>query len=219
MTQCAHCTCRLVLSLITNAFHSQILTDRANDELSADDVSTLGSAFDSSQALICQLEVPVPTVLKAMEIAQSKGKVIYFNPSRCPRAVESILPLLSIADVVIPNQGELGLLTSLPTSTQEECTTAGRALLTSNSNLKAVIATLGSSGSLYITASDSIHSPPAKLSGPVVDTVGAGDCFLASVAYELECGSTAEEAMGRANLLASKSIQKEGAMSSYDNFS
>ena len=187
----------------------------ANDELSADDVSSLDSSFDRAQALICQLEVPVPTVLKAMELARSKGKTIYFNPSPCPREVDSILPLLSLADTVIPNQGELGLLTSLPTSTQDECITAARALLSANPNLKAVVATMGGSGSLHITSSGSIHCPPAELTGPVVDTVGAGDCFLATVAYELECRTSPEAAMQRANLLASRSILKAGAMDSY----
>ena len=192
-----------------------IVVAGANDELSTSDVSSLGGAFDSSQALICQLEIPVSTVLQAMQLAQSHGKTIYFNPSPCPKEVETILPLLSLADVVVPNQGELGLLASLPTSNDEQCIAAARKLLLAYPNLKAIITTLGSNGSIHVTNRDEIKCPPARLKAPVVDTVGAGDCFLATIAYELERGNDPLEAMTRANLLASRSITKEGAMESY----
>ena len=49
----------------------------------------------------------------------------------------------------------------------------------------------------------------------MVDCVGAGDCFLATVAYELECGRGEEEAMRRANEMAGRSIMVKGAMTSY----
>jgi ribokinase len=50
-----------------------------------------------------------------------------------------------------------------------------------------------------------------------VDTTGAGDCFIGSFAYALGCGLEPEAAAKFACRVASMSVTRKGAQSSYPN--
>lgn len=153
--------------------------------------------------------------------------------------------ILSICDIVIPNQGELSLLTDLPTGlhtlymqcspiqsmnckkislildciisseTHEQIMTASQSLLALGA--QAVLCTLGAEGAMYVSSHMSRHFPvpPECRDVHVVDTVGAGDCFAGSLVFFLACGLPIELAIGRANRVAAISVTKKGTQSSY----
>ncbi len=76
-----------------------------------------------------------------------------------------------------------------------------------------MILTLGERGSLLVTPQESVHVP----SDPVqaVDTTGAGDAFVGSLAYFLAAGLPVTEAMQRANRIAAVSVQASGTQTSF----
>jgi ribokinase len=79
---------------------------------------------------------------------------------------------------------------------------------------KSTIVTLGSEGAVYISPTAELH----RVSAPkvtAVDTTGAGDAFVGSFAYALSSGKDALEAMKFGIKIASLSVTRKGAQSSY----
>lgn len=191
-----------------------IVIPGANALLTPEDISSCESFIEAGSGLICQLEVPPNTVLSAMKVAAAADKKVYFNPSPC-LPLDTIKELLENTTVCVVNQGELNVVSQEVTGNVDECVVAGRKLINTY-GIRSVITTLGSEGSVYITKDDFVKCPPAAIEGEIVDCVGAGDCFLATVVYELEIGSEPLDAMVRANKMAGRSICGKGAMTSYN---
>ena len=75
-----------------------------------------------------------------------------------------------------------------------------------------VIATLGSEGAAYLDRDQMILVPGRKVD--VVDTTGAGDCFVGALAAALSEGVEIQQALVFANAAASLSVQVVGASAS-----
>jgi ribokinase len=148
-------------------------------------------------------------------------KVVVFS------LILSALPVPSsffrYCDVLCPNQTELSLLSSLPSTTVEECEIAALEVMRMakelGGSITTIIVTLGADGCLLIESDGKVvhHCPSPKLDGKVIDTVGAGDCFLGSVAYYLSKGIDMKDALGMGNLIAGMSVQGTGSQTSYPN--
>jgi ribokinase len=104
-------------------------------------------------------------------------------------------------------------LTGMSVSSIEEATAAAQSLL--GRGPKSIILTLGERGSLLVTAEGSQHIPAPSVRA--VDTTGAGDAFVGSLAFYLADGRSITEAMERANRIAAISVQSPGAQSSFPN--
>jgi sugar/nucleoside kinase (ribokinase family) len=72
---------------------------------------------------------------------------------------------------------------------------------------KTVFVTLGDRGCLIVDPNSSIHIPSPKISGPI-DTVGAGDSFLAALTASLAASASPAEAATIASLAAGVTIKK-----------
>jgi ribokinase len=116
-----------------------------------------------------------------------------------------------LSDIFCPNESETELLTGMPVGTTEEATAAARALLARGAGT--VILTLGERGCLLVTGSETIHVPAPRVQA--VDTVGAGDAFVGSLAYFLGLGKPLAVAAERANRIAAVSVQSSGAQPSF----
>ncbi len=186
----------------------------ANGLLSADDVAASADTFARSRVLLTQLEVPFATTLAALRKGREAGLTNVFNPAPAPPEPlpDEVWPL---CDVVCPNETETALLTGLPTETMDQCEAAARSLLAKGA--RAVVLTLGERGCLLVTptASERVTIPASLRGVRVVDTVGAGDAFLGALAHALAHGSTLPAALPAAVHVASVSVQRKGAQSSY----
>ncbi|MBD3307665.1 ribokinase, partial [candidate division KSB3 bacterium] len=76
-----------------------------------------------------------------------------------------------------------------------------------------VILTLGERGSLLVDAKTTEHVPVETVKA--LDTTGAGDAFVGSLAYFLALGKSLTEAMRRANRIAAISVQSSGTQTSF----
>lgn len=105
--------------------------------------------------------------------------------SRCNNPQE----FLELSSIVCPNETELEILTGLPVQTFDEIRVAAMHLQAMGANT--VLVTLGARGALLLDKAESAKGgvlfacPPADA---VVDTSGAGDCFLGSLAAYLAHG-------------------------------
>ena len=74
---------------------------------------------------------------------------------------------------------------------------------------RAVVATLGARGAVVVTADGATAIPAFK--AKVVDTTGAGDCFVGALAARMAKGATPVEAARYASAAASCSVERLGA--------
>ena len=113
-------------------------------------------------------------------------------------------------DVITPNETELSVLTGGPAGTVEEIEQSAKLLL--YKGVRNVVVTLGARGSLIVNQNGALLVPARKVSA--VDTTGAGDCFNGVLAVALSAGMPLEKAVLRANLAASISVTRRGALTS-----
>ncbi len=181
----------------------------ANDLLSAEDIEQARPALEAAQVVVCQWELPLDTVLAALRIARAAGVMTVFNPA--PARGELPDEACALSDILCPNESETELLTGMPVATLEEAAAAGRVFLARGAGR--VILTLGERGSLLVTRDGTTHVPVMKVKA--IDTTGAGDAFVGSLAYYLAAGEPITEAMAHANRIAAISVQAPGTQSSF----
>jgi ribokinase len=132
-----------------------------------------------------------------------------FNPA--PAKAELPEEVYRLSDVFCPNETETQLLTGMPVGTLAEAESAARALLARGTG--AVILTLGERGSLVVTP-DAVQHVPA-LTVKAVDSTGAGDAYVGSLAYFLALGQPLLDAARRAGDIATRSVLKPGTQTSF----
>ncbi|HEX7096075.1 MAG TPA: PfkB family carbohydrate kinase, partial [Acidimicrobiales bacterium] len=78
---------------------------------------------------------------------------------------------------------------------------------------RAVVCTLGERGSLLVTDDKSLHVTTERVDA--VDTTGAGDAYVGSLAFFLARGVALDDAMRRASRIAGMSVCKPGTQPSF----
>jgi ribokinase len=112
-----------------------------------------------------------------------------------------------IADYVIPNETEAEILSGMPVHNLDDAKKCARVLL--DGGLSRVIITLGANGALF----GAQHIAPFAVEP--LDTTGAGDAFIGSLAVFLSSGYSELEAISRANLYAALSTLSIGTQKSF----
>lgn len=193
-----------------------VIVAGANGLLSAADVKAASPAFTRSGVLLTQLEVPLDTTIAALRAGRRAGLMTIFNSAPAP---SEPLPdeLYTLCDVICPNETETALLTGMPTDTFPQCEAAAKAIIAKGA--KQVVLTLGSRGCMLVSGGNVpvVHVPvPEDMKSiQVLDTTGAGDGFLGALAHLVAAGLPLTEALPGAVRVASISVQRRGAQSSY----
>lgn len=151
------------------------------------------------EALVAQLEVPLPTVARA--VAGATGLVVL---NAAPAAA---LPadLLAQVDVLVVNERELLAVADRPTVAQALDDLVGLVR-------QAVVVTLGAAGCVVATASARVEVPTRQVAA--VDAVGAGDAFVAALTWQLLDGRALTDAAGVACAAGALTVTRHGARSS-----
>lgn len=204
------------ITVDANGQNEIIIVAGANGLLSAKDVQAAAPAFSRSGVLLTQLEVPLATNIAALRAGRRAGLVTIFNSAPAP---SEPLPdeLYQLCDVICPNETETALLTGMPTDTLEQCEAAAKAIIAKGA--KQVVLTLGSRGCMLVSGggTPTVHVPvPDDMKNiKVLDTTGAGDGFLGALSHLVASGLSLADALAGAVRVASISVQRRGAQSSY----
>lgn len=155
--------------------------------LGPEDVDAVAGAIRGARILLTQLELPLATVKRALQIARAAGVRTILNPAPAP---PQPLPdgLLALADVVVPNETEAALLAGMRVESAAQAGEAAAALQARGA--RDVIVTLGERGALVCAHGHPPALVPAFEAGPVVETTGAGDAFCGGLAAALAGGRT-----------------------------
>src|SRR5262249_6699637 len=89
----------------------------ANHRLTVDMVRPREEAIAGAQVLLCQLEIPLPVVRWALETARGRGVTTILNPAPVQTLPDE---LLALADYLVPNEIEVGMLSGLEASADVE---------------------------------------------------------------------------------------------------
>jgi ribokinase len=185
-----------------------IVVKGANDLLTPQDVDAAAADLSQAQIIILQFEIPLETIYHTIRFAKSHGIRCIVNPAP---ALPAALSELSAADYFIPNETEAEMITGLPAGTLAEATSCARHLLAHG--FRRVLITLGARGSLLADANG--ITPMAPFPVTAIDTSGAGDAFIGSLAAFLAEGLSERDAIARANLYAALSTMGTGTQKSF----
>jgi ribokinase len=185
-----------------------IVVKGANDRLMPADVDAAAADLQNVDAIILQFEIPLQTIYHAIRFARARNIRCIVNPAP---AIPAELEELTGADLFIPNEGEAEQLTGQPVRTEADAAACAATLLARG--FRRVVITLGARGSLVADATGHTHVPAFPVS--CIDTSGAGDAFIGSLAVFLAEGIGEHEALSRANLYAALSTTRVGTQKSF----
>jgi len=180
----------------------------ANDRLTPGDIDDAAAVIRQADFVVLQLEVPLETVYYALRLARGLGVRSILNPAP---GQPLDLARIAAADYVIPNETEVEALTGHPVHSLDDARAAAQLLL--DGGIPRVIVTLGANGALCADEHGMRIAPPFPVNA--VDTTGAGDAFIGSLAVFLAEGCTETGAVARANLYAALSTTSPGTQKSF----
>jgi ribokinase len=180
-----------------------IIIPGANHEIEITKAVEAINSIKDLAVVVAQCEIKQEVTLAAFKAAKARGCVTILNPAPYQ---EISAELLALCDWIIPNETEFRELHGeLPTSDD---------VLKKFRPGKNSIVTLGSQGAVYISADGQL----TKVGAPkvtAVDTTGAGDAFVGTFAFSLASGKDPITAMTLGIKVASLSVTRKGAQSSY----
>lgn len=180
-----------------------IIIPGANHEIEIAKAVEAINAIKDLSVVVAQCEIKQEVTLAAFKAAKARGCTTILNPAPYQ---EISAELLALCDWIIPNETEFRELHgALPTSDS---------VLQTFRPGKNSIVTLGSQGAVYVSADGQL----TKVGAPkvtAVDTTGAGDAFVGTFAYSLASGKDPVSAMTLGIKVASLSVTRKGAQSSY----
>ena len=180
-----------------------IIIPGANHEIESKKAIEAIESIAGLAVVVAQCEIKQEVTLAAFSAAKKRGCVTILNPAPYQPLSEE---LLAVTDWIIPNETEFKELHGQDPTSDE--------VLKKFRPGKNSIVTLGSEGAVLITSDGNL----TRISAPkvnAVDTTGAGDAFVGVFAFGLASGKNPEDAMKLGVKVASMSVTRKGAQSSY----
>lgn len=179
----------------------------ANAALTPQRVERHQQTIADASALLMQLESPLESVLAAARIAHQHQTQVILNPAP---ATELSNELLSLVDMITPNETEAEILTGIAVKSDEDAARAAAALHAKG--IGKVLITLGSRG---VWLSD--NGQGQRIAGfrvKAVDTIAAGDTFNGALITALLEQQPMEKAVRFAHAAAAIAVTRPGAQPS-----
>lgn len=198
-------TANAIIFVDATAENHIVVIPAANAETSADDAARV--TFVPQDVVVSQFEVPRTTIAAVFARARAAGARTLLNAA--PALDDAPAELWNATDMLVVNETELGHFAGadVPGDAPVDVVAAAARRLIRRAG-QTVIATLGPRGAVAVTADDVIVSPGRAVKA--VDTTGAGDCFVGTLAARLQAGDDLATAMRTANVAASIAVTRVG---------
>jgi len=187
--------------------NSIVVAPGANGKNDPGHVGALAPLLEEADALLLQLEVPLPALEAVMRAGRQAGVRVILDAGPARKLAPA---LLALADVVSPNETETAALTGIEVDSAAAAARAAAALR--EQGCRSVVLKLGARGCLVHEDRGTQHLPAIKVSP--VDTTAAGDAFTAALAVALCEGAGLVEAARFANYAGALATTVFGAQPS-----
>jgi len=202
---------QVALIMVGGGDNQIVVVPGANMHIDANRIGALD--FGAGDICVAQGETTPDVVRIAFSRARAGGAATLFNPAP---AHESARGLLALADYVVVNETESEFLAG----ERFDLARIGPSLERAANALhlrgdQTLIVTLGAGGVAARHRGASVTLGGHEVT--VVDTTGAGDCFVGTLAAALIRGEAVENALRQANAAAALSVGRPGALASFPN--
>jgi ribokinase len=184
-----------------------VVAPGANALVTRADVDAARSIIASSQALIAQLEIPLDTVEYALSTAHAANVLTILNPAP---AQSLSTELLSLVDLLVPNETEAALLTGIEIKDDISAEQAARQL--QERGARSVVITLGARGALALSDDKVWRIPPFRVKA--IDATAAGDAFVGALATAYATQRDLDTALREASAAGALAATRLGAQPS-----
>lgn len=173
-----------------------------NAKVSAEDVNNARELMREADLLLVQLECPLETVSKAIDLAKAYDVAVVLNPAPAQPLSEA---LLSKVDYLTPNETELALLSG-------EANIEKGIKKLQGWGVKNLIITLGANGARVINKDIDQHFPSFEITA--IDATAAGDAFNGALAVGVAEGKSLVEAVRYGTAAGALAATRRGAQPS-----
>ncbi|WP_199794878.1 ribokinase [Paenibacillus faecalis] len=177
---------------ITEGDNLIVVVPGANYELTPVDIDACKEQIESSNVILLQLEIPMETVARVLEIASNKGITTILNPAPYQEFPSEWWDMITY---LTPNEHEAEMLMNSPSFCEKY--------------KEKLIITKGKQGIAYHKNGKDIFIKAPEVQ--VEDTTGAGDTFNGALSCFLDKGYEFHDACYHAAFAASLSVTKFGA--------
>ena len=181
-----------------------VVVPGANATLSTEHVENAFSNITKGSIILLQLEIPLASVARAIELGIENNCRIILDPAPAQALSPSLLENVFL---LTPNETEAEILSGIKVTGENSAKEAASALLELGVDNLAI--TLGSGG--VLVASRNEHRLIPAIDVEAIDTTAAGDCFNGSLASELAKGNELSQSIEFACRVASISVTRVGA--------
>lgn len=157
--------------------------------------------LDAGDVVVGQLETPLEATAAAFAEARSVGAITVLNPAPAAAVPDEVLALV---DHLVVNEHEIAIVLGVSADEAQADPDAVRRATTATVHL-----TLGAAGAVAVTPDEVVTVPGEVVE--VVDTTGAGDCFVGWLAAGIAESIPLAEAVRRANTAAAQSVTRPAA--------
>jgi len=192
------------ITVETDGDNRIIVVPGANHSLTPKIITKHADIIKNASVLLLQLEIPINSVEKAIELGDKFETTIILDPAPAQKLNSEIYNKI---DYLLPNEGELkNLLDNNNLNLNEKI---DKLLELGVSNL---ILTKGKDGITVYNKNNTMNYSSLKVN--TVDTTAAGDAFAGALAYSLQRNWNEDKIYKFANKVAAISVTNLGAQSS-----
>lgn len=179
----------------------------ANAAVTPDYLARYQQKVIDADALLMQLESPLETVIAAASLAKQHQTQVILNPAPARELPDELLTMI---DMITPNETEAQRLTGIAVNNDDDAARAAQAL--HDKGIATVIITLGSRGVWLSENGKGKLVPGFKVKA--VDTIAAGDTFNGALVTALLEGRVMADAVRFAHAAAAIAVTRPGAQPS-----
>jgi ribokinase len=195
------------ITVSSEGANSIVVAPGANSQLNTAHVDAATDLIARADMLVCQLEVPLATIARAIHIAARNGTPVLLNPAPAQPLPDALYRQI---DYLLVNETEAALLTGIPVNGVPCARFAADALL--GKGVRNVLVTLGAQGVIWAGEQGSGYMTATSVR--VVDTTAAGDTFAGGFAVERANGVPMQQSIAFGQLAAAVSVTRSGAQTS-----